>query len=622
MSRDRPAAPDTAPVAPAEELRRQLLHQALDFAHRVQDAPTRRALILAAGLLAHRNGWDDVLADWMVDAPEPALRARLRWETLVAAPEAPGPGPARPAAVDPGPDPLALAVDELLAQERWHPLDDRWLRRDDALAALAIEAGRRGAAGLVAALGAAMAEETPGPLAWLSLARLWVSPARGGRAEARWRSVAAQVGATADPRHRHALAQAFVRVAVAAGQPGRAADLWEASTLGPRPRVALAQALAGALAEAGEGERAAGLWSAAVDLAEESLPVDRTTVEALCAIAVQQERTVGPVMAELTWTRTIQRVAGVALPSDSRTDGPWSALLRTALRHHHWSTRLRRALRRRAVLPPAWAAALALLDLRAGYPERARQTAVALEASQASWGRDLEPACLGAVLFAELGDLARARRLMERVLVDAGDGPLVLALPAAPGLARPAERVFVDLLAQHGGLAEAALLGRMVPDPGLRALLLTRLAAQALATGGDEPRELALEAAATLADGEPAAWTTEDTAARLILVLARVGEAPVAGGVLRRLLSNMRELPHVVWSSCCAGLLAALARPAGRPFLGELRQGIVDYVAELGHPDIQAQVLTAVLAARPGVPFETDQNDDPTGLATTFSQNV
>ncbi len=504
---------------------------------------------------------------------------------------------------------LHSAGEALIASRTWRPMDGVWLRRDDALSAVGLalavmplsaatdpQAPHDRGLGLVQRMSAALTEDTPLPRAQLAVARL--GTALGGRAaatEERWRAASNLIMGIPDVRQRVRVARAYAQVACLAHTPNQVLRLWSVPQPNAEAQSVLGQALAEELASAGHIELAAALWSETVDRVESGMPVNGPSTALLCVLAKAQEASVGQVVAELTWSRTVRRVARQPLPSDPRTAGPWPELLRQGLARPDWSTRLRRALRAQPVLPPPWAFALALLDLRAGFPERTRSTARALEASQRTWGQDPEPTILAAVLRAELGELRQATTLMGAVLsMSAGQ---TVALPHARASAEPVEQIFVSILAAHGGIGQAVHIARTVQSPGLRADLLAQLAATAVRCGGAEPRQLAVEAEAALRLSHGDTPGSGGTLGAVVGTLWALGEAPLAMRTLKRHIAAYTDLPTALWSHTCATVYADITALRATGLETPLIEALKARVSALTRPEVRLSTLMPFLQA-------------------------
>lgn len=502
---------------------------------------------------------------WLLDLSAPAARARVAVALLHGAQlpvrrDGPGaqhspPGPGQRVRPEGEVEGLRAVVDLLLSAEGWQPLDPRWLRRDDALSLVALEAGRLGLGREVARLQAALSEDTPAPVARLAVARLWVGCRSGAPPTSpRWHAAARLVREVGDVRHRRDLAQELARVAAVAGEPERVRALLPAPS-GAEAELVLGLGLAEALWECGAADEAAGLWSWTVDAALSRPGLTAVRAELGVAVAQCQERCIGATVGELTWRRLVQAARGVGLTSDARARGPWSVLAGAAQGHGRWSTSLRLALRDQPVLPPAWAAVLGTLEVHAGHPARARSIAEALAASQEAWGEDVEPGVLAALLYALVGDADAAERQVGAVLGRVGRRDVVLAGLRGGGPGQRVERLLVEALAEHVG-EDAALKVVYTVSPGpLRAELVACLARRSTGAGS---APLVDEAAALVGRPRELERLPPETLAGVLGLLVRAGRGVEVQRCTAWLQERAHALPDPIRSGVCTAAILAL----------------------------------------------------------------
>jgi hypothetical protein len=546
----------------------------MDHAHQLGAASARRRAIFELALAAAEAGEQELARSWLVDLVLPAARARVAVALLRPELDRPLGSPRAEGAVEG----LREVVDLLLSSEAWQPLDPLWLRRDDALSLVALDAGRLGLGREVARLQAALSEDTPAPLARLAVARLWVGCRSGAPPTTpRWQAAARLVGELSDVRHRRELAQELARVAAAAGEPERVRALLPVPS-GAEAELVLGLGLAEALWGCGAEDEAAGLWSWTVDAALQQPGLTGVRAELGVAVARCQERWIGSTVGELTWRRLVQAARGVGLSSDARSRGPWAVLARAAQGHGRWSTSLRHALREQPVLPPVWAAVLGTLEVHAGHPSRARSIAEALAASQEAWGEDVEPGVLAALLFALVGDAEAAEREGAAVLGRVGQRAVVLVGLGAGGPGQRVERLLVESLVEHISEDAALKVIYTVPPGPLRAELVACVA-QRSPPGSSGP--LVEEAVAVVGRHRELERLSPEALAGVLGLLVRAGR----GVEVQRCTAALREraptMPAPIRSAVCTAALRALMLGDSPRELGLARELVSVVVASV-----------------------------------------
>ncbi len=518
-----------------------LLSLATDVAYTAADPGRRTSLVVQVAVAAARLGVLEIPTDALLDLPEPDARGRLHLALAGA-----GPG-AR------GGHHLQQAEGEVLRAERWDPLPG-WMSPADAWSALATAYGCRGD---VSGAARCAAHIPPGRVAHASAAIAVVDAlAEGPSTEqtASWsQALAACLQIESDPDARRALEQLALR-AITHRWMDRVGELIGfVSTSGRwewHQRARFCEAVAAALAAA-DLPTARG-WQEAVSLARTAGGDAHEPVSTLCRVAKGQLAS-GRVQAAITTFQiALSRVQDTPLPPDPNARFPWRPLFRTACLDPRLGLRLGRVLRLRGVLPPSWCYALARLDLAAGDAHSARRMADMLVSSFWTNPSDVEALWLAALLRCACGDIAVALEEMSRALSELGDEPLV-ELPGSDGGTDRIEVHFVDALITAEALDEAVSLARAVPDAGLRAALLRRVAVS-WRSGLQPPSMLAVVAEA-LDALERSSPTNVAAAGELAGVLWQAGEAEAAMGALAAGLDRCRGVPPLLQAPSLHALL-------------------------------------------------------------------
>lgn len=506
-----------------------LLQQAAHAAHSIEEAEDRAAGLARVVVAAARAGELGVARELAVDVRVPGRRAVVFAELAL--------NETRPEQVAEDVAEAARALDQA---PRWWPSED-WLSPDRLRMAMAERLVVVGQAAVAKALFGELGG-TAEVAARLSL--IWAQAAAGDAAA--FGAPVAAAKALGDPLERADLLRDAALAQVARGDvqgaarivldllvQGAPADRHAACLMGQELGQALAMAGAESLAE-----RVLGGVRATV-MAEQA-EGDPPPEWALCALARSQHAAGLGAQGVQTLDLLVQQLDAEPLPLDGRPDRTWGGLMALSMELPALSGPLRTALRRRGEMPPDWLFVRAELERLAGLDKDADVTVQALALGFAPHAGELDGGWLACVAWARLGQVEKARALMDEVLQEVPPGRVV----HVPGLdPAPVEAVLADAQRLAGDLYGAVDLARTLAQPGDRARALVPLAeAWPAEVSGDGPdvQDLCREALSALGDalvdtpGAPA--LVGELPARLARVLARAGHPSAAADAVRQAL--------------------------------------------------------------------------------------
>lgn len=296
-------------------------------------------------------------------------------------------------------------------------------------------------------------------------------------------------------------------------------------------------------------------WERAVALAGDLAGDDPDAVDVLCAVTRAQMVRVGQGPASATWQSLLDNLSGNPLPPDPPQRGPWALVLDVALAHPSLAVPLARIIARHPAVPSAWAHALGLLHVAGERPDRAVRVAEVLAGAADRHAEDHESRLLAGLLYALGGEGDAAWDHLMGALGD--EGPRMIWLSGGAGPQRY-ELWSADALLRGEFTDLAVLYGRMVSEPGMRAVVLARCL-------GDLPAGMAAglvaeEVASALveardADGAP---PLDEHLARLPGVALANGEPERAARLLAGLVEDLFPAGTAAWLHGAALLHAAL----------------------------------------------------------------